>query len=65
MLLVQMVQKLEDLEKTGQVETIQTTLSARILRRVQETWGDLMSLKSRGKPSANSDGENSQGIKYN
>ena len=39
---------LEDLEIKGKVETIQTTVllrSARILRRVLETRGDLMSLK--------------------
>ena len=39
---------LEDLEIGGRVETIQTTAllrTARILRRVQETWGDLLSLK--------------------
>ena len=39
---------LEDLEVGGRVETIQTTAllkTARILRRVLETWGDLLSLK--------------------
>ena len=39
---------LEDLEVGGRVETIQTTTllrTARILRRVLETWGDLLSLK--------------------
>ena len=39
---------LEDLEVGGRVETIQTTAllrTARILRRVLEIWGDLMSLK--------------------
>ena len=39
---------LEDLEVGGWVETIQTTAllrTARILRRVLETWGDLLSLK--------------------
>ena len=39
---------LEDLEIGGRVETIQTTdllRMARILRRVLETWGDLLSLK--------------------
>ena len=37
----------EDLEVSGRVETIQATAllkTARILRRVQETWGDLQSL---------------------
>ena len=39
---------LEDLEVSGRVETIQTTAllrTARILRRVLETWGDLLSLR--------------------
>ena len=39
---------LEDLEVGGRVETIQTTAllrTARILRRILETWGDLLSLK--------------------
>ena len=39
---------MEDLEVGGRVETIQTTAllrTARILRRVLETWGDLLSLK--------------------
>ena len=39
---------LEDLEVGGRVETIQTTAllrTTRILRRVLETWGDLLSLK--------------------
>ena len=38
----------EDLEIGGRVETIQSTAllrTARILRRVLETWGDLLSLK--------------------
>ena len=38
---------LEDLQVGGRVETIQTTAilkTARILRRVLETWGDLLSL---------------------
>ena len=38
----------EDLEIRGQIETTQTTAllrSARILRRVLETWRDLLSLK--------------------
>ena len=38
---------LEDLEVGGQVETIQTTAlleTARILRSLPETWGDLLSL---------------------
>ena len=43
---------LEDLEVGGRVETIQTTAllrTARILRRVLETWGDLLSLKRQWK----------------
>ena len=39
---------LKDLEVDGRVETIQSTTllrTARILRRVLETWGDLLSLK--------------------
>ena len=39
---------LEDFEFGGRVKTIQTTAllrTARILRRVLETWGDLLSLK--------------------
>ena len=46
---------LEDLEAGGRVETIQTTAlfrTARILRRVQETWGDLMSLKLQWKTTS-------------
>ena len=43
---------LEDLEVSGRLETIQTTAllkTARILRRVLETWGDLLSLKLQWK----------------
>ena len=43
---------LEDLEVGGRVETIQMTAllrTARILRRVLETWGDLLSLKLQWK----------------
>ena len=39
---------LEELEGGGRVETIQTTVllrTAKILRRVLKTWGDLLSLK--------------------
>ena len=42
----------EDLEVGDRVETIQTTAllkTARILRRVLETWGDLLSLKLQWK----------------
>ena len=54
------VKGLEDLEMRGQVETIQTTAllrSARILRRVQETW---CLSNSSGRLSANVGVENSQ-----
>ena len=47
-----LVKGLEDLEISGQVETIQTTAllrSPRILRRVLETGGDLLSLKFQWK----------------
>ena len=43
---------LEDLEVGGRVETIRTTTllrTARILRRVLETWGNLLSLKLQWK----------------
>ena len=43
---------LEDLEVGGRVETIQMTAllkTAKILRRVLETWGDLLSLKFQWK----------------
>ena len=43
---------LVDLEVGGRVETIQTTTllkTARILRRVLETWGDLLSLRLQWK----------------
>ena len=42
----------EDLEVGGRVETIQMTAllrTARILRRVLETWGELLSLKLQRK----------------
>ena len=44
----ELIQGLEDLEITGPVETIKTTvllISARIFRRVEESCGDLLSLK--------------------
>ena len=56
---------LEDLEVGKWVETIQMTAllrTARILRRVLETWGDLLSLKLQWKPSANTDMKNSKGV---
>ena len=43
-----LLKSLKDLEVGGRVETIQMTAllrTARILRRVMETWGDLLSLK--------------------
>ena len=43
---------LEDLEISGRLETIQMTAllkMARILRKVLETWGDLLSLKLQWK----------------
>ena len=43
-----LLKRLEDLEIGGRVETIKTTAllrTARILRRVLETWQDLLSLK--------------------
>ena len=43
-----LLQGLEDLEVSGRVETIQMTVllrTARILRGVLETWGDVLSLK--------------------
>ena len=53
---------LEDSEIGGRVETFQTTAllkTARILRRVLETWGDLLSLNLQWKPSAYADVKNS------
>ena len=47
-----LVQGLEGLEIRGRVETIQTTAllrAIRILRRVVDTWGDLLSLKLQWK----------------
>ena len=43
---------LEDLEVGGRMETIQTTTllkTVRILKRVLETWGDLLSLRLQWK----------------
>ena len=62
-----LLKALEDFEIGGQVETIQTTAllrTARILRRVLETWGDLLSLKS-VKLSVNTDVKNSKGVNNN
>ena len=55
---------LDDLEVGGRVETIQTTAllrTARILRRVLATWGDLLSLKLQWKTIT--DVKNSKGVK--
>ena len=57
-----LVQGLKDLEIRGRVDTIQITAllrSARILRRVLETWGDLLSLKLQGEAGV----KNSQIVK--
>ena len=51
-ILPKLIKGLGDLETRGQVETIQTTAflrSAWILRRVLETWGDLLSLRLQWK----------------
>ena len=61
----ELLKGLEDLEIGGRVETIQTTAllkTARILRRVLETWEDLLSLKLQSKPSTNVDVKNSKGV---
>ncbi len=55
---------LKDMEVGGWVETIQMTAllrTARILRRVPETSGDLLSLNE--KPSGNTDGKNFKGVR--
>ena len=47
-----LLKDLEDLELGGRVETFPTTAllrTARILRRVLETWGDLLSLRLQWK----------------
>ena len=47
-----LLKNLDDLKVGGRVETIQTTAllrTTRILRRVLETWGDLLSLKLQWK----------------
>ena len=47
-----LLKKLEDVEICGRVEIIETTALLRapgILRRVLETWGDLLSLKLQWK----------------
>ena len=50
-----LLKDLEDLEVGGRVETIQTTAllrTAKILRRVLDTWGDLLSLKLQWKSNS-------------
>ena len=47
-----LIKRQEDFEIRGCLETIQTTAllrSARILRRILETWGDLLSLRLQWK----------------
>ena len=59
---------LEDLEIRGRMNTIQTTpllRSARILRRILETWGDLLSLKLHTKLSANAVWKTGKGVNNN
>ena len=54
---------LEDLEVGGRVETIQMKSllrTARILRRVLETWGDCCHSNFSEKPSANADVKNTK-----
>ena len=60
-----LIQGLEGLQITGREETIQTNALlrlARIRRRVLETRGDLLSLNSSERPSANADMKNPQGV---
>ena len=48
----ELLKRLEGLEVGGRVETLQTTAllrTDRILRRVLETWGDLLSLELQWK----------------
>ena len=52
---------MEDLEVVGRVETIQTAAllkTVRILRRVLETWGDLLSLKTLMRNNNNDNNNN-------
>ena len=60
-----LVQGLEKLEIRGRVESVQTTAllrSSRILRRVLETWGGLLSLNISERPSINADVKSFQGV---
>ena len=59
---------MEDLEVGRRVETIQTTTisrTARILRRVLDTWEDLLSLELNERPFAIADMKNSMSKKNN
>ena len=63
-----LLKRVEDLEIRGRVETIQTTAllrTTRILRRVLESWGDLLSLKTSEKLSAKTDRNISQQVNNN
>ena len=58
-----MERRLEEWEIGGRIESIQTIAflrSLRILRRVLETWGDLLCSDSSEIPSTNADVNNSQ-----
>ena len=60
-----LVKGVEDFEIRGQVASIQTTelmISVRILRRAQETWRDLMSLKLQWKTISKRWCENFPGV---
>ena len=63
-----LVRGLEELEIGGQAETVQTTAlrSARILKRVLGTWGDLLSLRLQSKKwsKVNAEVKNSQRVIY-
>ena len=55
------LKRLGDLEVGGRIETIETIIlleTTRILRRVLETWGDLLSLNSSEILSVNADMKN-------
>ena len=58
-----LTKRLEDLEISERLEIIQTIAllrSARKLRRVQDTWEDLLSLKLQWKPSPDAGVKNSK-----
>ena len=61
-----LIQRIGDLEIRGKVETIQTTVllrSARILRRVLETWEDSLALRLQWNTKTNPGGKYSQKLK--